>query len=412
MKKKNLIILLGLTAAVAVSGCGNKKETPETSAPVSVEEEPATEFSATAESLTPEEGLTPITPSDYLVENPSQYVTLGSLDHLTASQTAVDVTDEMVQEQIENELYMYSEEKEVEKAAEGNIVYADVTSTIQGEEGSSSTESTYFTIGDADYGEEFDKQLIGAAVNNELSFSVSYDDDTWFEEWVDKTVDFKVKVTGVYEVVIPEYDDTFISEYTDYSSRDEYEDSIRESLLSEGEQNSYSETVNSLFQSVIGLSTFNGYPDELYTSCEDEIISYYGQFIGEEDVDAILNALDLTREDLKEDVLYTVNYRLIISALCEEQNIDVTEEEYVSEVTDAAQNYGFSPTEYESEVGRESIVWSLYENKAAEYLYNLADITLVTDSETEAPEEETFDMYEEISSMEEETSDTEEPETL
>ena len=103
MKKKNLIILLGLTAAVAVSGCGNKKETPETSAPVSVEEEPATEFSATAESLTPEEGLTPITPSDYLVENPSQYVTLGSLDHLTASQTAVDVTDEMVQEQIENE---------------------------------------------------------------------------------------------------------------------------------------------------------------------------------------------------------------------------------------------------------------------------------------------------------------------
>lgn len=391
MFNKKTLTLIALTAAVSLTGCGGKKET-ETEAPATDATEEMSESGDTLEA---------ITPSDYLVKDVSDYITLGNLDDLSATQAVYDVTDEMVQERIQDELYTYSEENEVDHPAEeGNTVYVDVTASVSGSEDDAEPESTFFTIGDADYGEEFDQQLIGASSGDELSFSVSYGDDAWYDEWVDQTVDFQVTVTGVYETILPEYDDAFISEYTDCESKSEYEDSIRETLRSEYEEDSYSGTVNTLFQEAMAASTYNGYPEDLYTMCEDEILFYYGQFIGESDTSAILDALGLTEEDLESDVLNSVNLRLLISAICEEKGIELTEEEYVDEVTASAGDYGYaSAAEYEAASGRESIVWSLYENKVAEYLYDTATITpveadaedetdLIYDAEIELSEEE------------------------
>ena len=381
MFNKKVLILLTLTAAVAMSGCGKKDA--ETEKP----EQPAAEEETMSEDA---EAIEPITPSDYLVKNVSDYITLGSLDDLSATQTAYTVSDEMVQERIQDELYTYSEEKEVEKAAEGNIVYADVTSSVQGaksaedesgtegDEDSDNSESTYFTIGDEDYGEEFDQKLIGASAGDELSFSITYDDDSWYEEWANQTVDFQVSVTGVYETIVPEYDDAFVSEYTDYDTKEDYEAYIRETIQDEYDEESYADTINALFQSAMDECTYNGYPKDLYATCENEVLAYYGQFIGETDPTAIREALELSDDDLKEDVLNTVNLRLLITAICEEHNLELTEDDYVEQLTADAEEYGFmSAAEYESFSGRESIVWSLYENLAAEYLYDRAEITTV-----------------------------------
>lgn len=382
MFHKKSLILIAMTAAVAMTGCGGKKE-PETEAPAPAAEDAQTDVSDEAAGSTA--GLDPITPSDYLVENVSDYITLGDLSNLSADQPVYTVTDEMVQDRIQDDLYAYSDENEVEKAAEGNTVYADVSSSVSGSDSAEEPESTFFTIGDADYGEEFDQKLIGTSVGDELSFSITYGDDAWYDEWVDQTVDFQVTITGVYETVIPEYDDSFVSEYTDYETKDEYEDSIRESLQSEYDENSYTETVNTLFQAAMDASTYNGYPEELYTLCENELLSYYGQFLGETEPSAVLDALGLTQEDLDSDILNSVNLRLLTAALCEQEGLELTEDEYVSEVTADAEAYGYlDAAEYESANGRESIVWNLYENKAAEYLYDNATITPVeTDVESE-----------------------------
>lgn len=381
MSNKKLLILLGLASALTLSGCGGKKE-PETEAPAPQ----ATEAPETEE-FPAEAALSPITPSDYLVDDVSEYVTLGSVENLSATQITYDITDEIVQNRINDDLFMYSEEKEVEKAAEGDTVYADVSSSIQGSEEGETEESTYFVIGDEDYGAEFDEKLIGAAANDELSFSITYGDDAWFDEWVGQTVDFKVSVTGVYENVVPEYNEEFVAENTDYDSMDEYEESIREMIEDEYTEESYSETINTLFQAVIDQSDFNGYPEDLYNACREEILSYYGQFLGEEDPDAVMEALGITEDDLQADVLNEVNLRLITSAICQEHGLEVTEEEYVAEVTDSADAYGYaSPLDYETDTTREAIVWTLYENKAGEFLYENAEITPV-----EATEEDLYD---------------------
>ncbi len=413
MSNKKRLFLLALTAALALSGCGGKKEpapeadepTPSDSSQLEVitdDKEEAETEQGTEDMSEISEALSPITPSDYLVKNVSDYITLGSLDGLTATQTAYEITDEMVQERVEEELYLYSEEKEVEKAADGDTVYVTITSSVQGGE-VSEPEDTYFVIGDEDYGAEFDAQLIGAAAGDELKFSISYVDDAWFDEWNGKTVNFEVSVTGVYETVVPEYTDDFVTTNTGFASKDEFEEALRETIEDEYTQDSYSETINALFQDVIDRSTFNGYPEELYASCEDEIISYYAMFLGTDDRDAILDSLGITKEDLESDVLNTVNLRLVICALCEQEGIEVTEDEYVSEITADAEEYGYvSAVEYEEDNTRETLVWNLYQNKAAEYLYDHAEITPV-----EATEEDLYGDFIELET-EEETSGADE----
>ncbi len=261
MKKKSLLLLLGLAAAIAVSGCGNKNEKKQeteftTDAPAATaDEDVIEETAAETESL-----LDPITPSDYLVNNIDDYVTLGEISGLPVTQYTYKVTDDMIAERIDTELSAYSEEKEVDRQSKsGDIIYADITSTVQGDDDSEYTESTYITLGDEEYGAEFDEKMTGVSAGDtqEFSitfdddigdddseytestyitlgdeeygaefdekmtgvsagdtqeFSITFDDDIWMEEWMGQTVDFKVSVTSICEVKTPEYNDDFVAE--------------------------------------------------------------------------------------------------------------------------------------------------------------------------------------------------------
>lgn len=412
MFHKKLLLLFALTAAVAMTGCGKKEA--ETEAP----QQAAVEEAETEEMSEDGNAIDPITPSDYLVKNVSDYITLGSLDGLAATQTVYTITDEMVQERIQDELYAYSEEEEVETAAEGNIVYADVNASVQGAstEETENDESTYFTIGDADYGEEFDQQLIGTSAGDELDFSISYGDDTWYEEWENQTVDFHVSVTGVYEQIVPEYDEAFVSENTDYDTKEDYEAFIRDTIQGEYDEEGYSETIDTLFQNAMDASTYNGYPENLYNVCESEVLSYYGQFIGETDPAVIKESLELTDEDLKEEVLDTVNRRLLITAICEKENLELSENDYMAHLAADAEDYGFmNAAEYESFSGREALVWGYYENLVADYLYDKAEITPVEADADELDglvlEEDETDFEDETGFFEAELEDAE-PETV
>lgn len=413
MSKKYWLVLSGILAAAALSGCGKEKtqETEfSTSAPADTAEEDI-DIEDSAETAEAEEELEPITPSDYLVKNVSEYITLGDINGLEVDQYTYEITDDLVQERIQSELESYGEEIEVERAAaEGDIVYADVTSTVHGEPDTAYTESTYMTLGDEEYSADFDQELIGASAGDTLKFSCSFDSDTWMEEWANKSVDFEVAVTSVCEMDIPEYTEKYVTEYTDFSSQSDYEDYIREMLLSEYEESAYSDTVEALFQAAIDESQFSGYPEELYDSCKEEVLSIYSAFLGTSDEEAIYEAFDLSADEVDVEVLSAIDRRLLVSAICEANEIEVTEEAYVEFVNDYAGYYGYdSAVQFETDYTRESLVWALYENEAAAILYDAARITLVPyDEELVSDEDEmVFDSTEEFSTEEETTEITE-----
>ena len=394
MSKKYYLVLSAAIAALALSGCGKKEEPqaePVTEA-LAADEAPAGD-DLSIEETESETPLEPITPSDYLVADPSEYVKLGDLSGLKATQTLYDITDEMVQDYIQDEREAYSEENEVDRAAAaGDLIYADVTSAISGKADSEDTESTYLTLGDAEYGEDFDRELTGASAGDTLQFTCSYSDDAWLyelnEDWINQKVDFTVTLTSVCEVNVPEYNDDYIAEYTDASSKEEYENSIRELLAADYETTGYSDTVETLFQEAIEASTFSGYPEGLYAACQEEVMSFYSSFSGETDEQAILDAFGLTKDDIETEVLSLVNRRLLVSALVSEHGIELSQDDYVSYVEDSAAYAGYgSAAQFESDNTRTSLVWALYENEIAALLYDSAEITSELAQDAEDPED-------------------------
>ena len=191
-----------------------------------------------------------------------------------------------------------------------------------------------------------------------------------------QTVDFTVDVTSVCEIQSPEYNDTFVSENTEYSTTEEFESALRDTLADEYAETSLMDTVESLFQTVESEAVFSGYPQELYDLCKEETLSFYAAFAGTSDEQEIYDLFGLTEDDMDAEVLTTVNRRLIVSSICEQAGLEVTEEEYISYVTDYAEYYGYdSAADFEADNTRETLVWSLYETKAGDYLYENADIT-------------------------------------
>lgn len=425
MNRKKIFVLLGLAAALGMTGCGNSgnKETEKTETAASQEEavnedaaeenpdeelaeedldeelvvedldeeEAAVLADEDAEDET-EEALDPITPSDYLVKNVSDYVTLGSLEGLSATQYIYEVTDELVEETIQSDLEMYADEVEVDRAsAEGDVVYVELTSTVDGEDPAS--ESTYFTLGYEEYGADFDEELTGVVAGETKKFSITFDEDIWVEEWMNQTVDFKAQITSVCELSAPEYNEDFITEYTEFTSMEEYEEYIRDYLSADYEDLSYSDVIDSLFSSASAQSVFGGYPQELYDASKEELLSFYFAFTGSTDEEEVFELFGITEEDLDAEILNTVDRRLLVNAICEANDLEVTEEEYISFVEDYAEYYGYeSAAQFEEDNTRTALVWSLYESKAAEYLYEIADIT--EETYTEEDEEEDFELIE------------------
>ncbi|HIR75832.1 MAG TPA: hypothetical protein IAB97_02830 [Candidatus Choladousia intestinipullorum] len=398
MHSKRVLLLLGLIAAVSAAGCGNQADdNPETELSTSAPEASADEDAVIAEEETSsqtEASLDPITPSDYLVKDVSDYVTLGEITGIPVTQYTYEITDDMVQERVDLEVSAYDEEIEVDRASqEGDVVYIDLTSTVGGDAESEYTESTYITLGDEEYGAEFDQELLGASAGDTLEFSITFGDDIWMEDWMGQTVDFSVDVTSVCEIQSPEYNDTFVSENTEYSTTEEFESALRDTLADEYAETSLMDTVESLFQAVESEAVFAGYPQELYDLCKEETLSFYAAFAGTSDEQEIYDLFGLTEDDMDAEVLTTVNRRLIVSSICEQAGLEVTEEEYTSYVTDYAEYYGYdSAADFEADNTRETLVWSLYETKAGDYLYENADITEEPYSEDEDLSLEDFEI--------------------
>ena len=414
MKKR--YVLAALAAMTVLAGCGDnssKQESTDNTATESTDEDlTAADPDENGEELDPEfsqdvennevidaddaeeeVALDPIAPSDYLVQNASDYVTLGDYDGVEVTRYTYEITDDMVQEEIQEELADASEEESTDAPSEnGNIVYMTFTATVEGEE-ADDPEETFITLGQEEFGAEFDEKMTGVSTGDKLDFTITYDDDTWQENWQGKTVDFSVEVTDVTTSDTPEYTDDYVKDYTDYDTKEEYEAAVKEYLEQSYEEQSTYDEAEELINACIERTDFTGeYPDELFDSCEEEALSGYSMFVDEGgDVSDVLDMFGVTDSDIEEEAKNLVNRRLFISAYAQANNVEVTEDEYVDYVNEYADYYGETASDFETLYTRETLVNALYESKVADLLLEKAKVTEAPYTEDEYEEDEELD---------------------
>ena len=381
MNKKTLLLVTGLVLTLSVAGCSNKKDTAETETAVSQED----------------------VITGYLIDNAQQYVTLSSYKDLEVEKPIYEVTDEDVNMEIENYLYEMSQVQETDRGAQvGDILTVDLKATIEGDATPYFEEEDYaIELGYEEFGPEFDEQLEGCKAGDTKSISCSFEEEDGYDDWVGKTVNFEISIKMVEEIIIPEYDDDFIKNMG-YDSKEDFETYLKENLADSYAEQSDAEAQTNALLSAIDQTQFNGYPDKLYDSCSASVKEQYAFFAETSGMSEseLYEAFDMTEEDLENEILEAVNIRLFISALCQAENIIVTDEEYSAFLNDQYYYYGYEDTaSFEADYGKEYILWALYENKVSSFLLENAKVNEVEYSYTEDYDEE-YDFGEELDGLE------------
>ncbi|MDE7310035.1 MAG: FKBP-type peptidyl-prolyl cis-trans isomerase [Eubacterium sp.] len=308
-------------------------------------------------------------------------VSLAPYTGLKAEKKNYIVTENAVDDQIHEELMEFAEYQSVDRPAKsGDYVQTDFQASIDGSVVMKET-SYDVILGAQEYGEAFDEKLTGVSVDDELHFSLDYDSDFMDVEWAGKTVDFEIRVTGIQEELLPDPTDAFIKENTSYSSYDEFEAAMRTSITDSYEQESTQELQENLLQQVIDNSSILQYTQEDYEAARERVQNTYGGYLeifGMENLEDVYEFLDMTKEDVEEEVQITLYRTLIVNAIVKNEQLSVSDDEYEDGIRYYMEQTGAESKEELLETyGEEEVRTTLLEDKVLNFLVNHAEITEV-----------------------------------
>ncbi len=390
MKKKLLLAVMGIALVGALTACGNKATT--------------------------ETGDASADASGDIVYNALDYVTLGDYKGVEVTATQYEATQDDFDEYLNNILnsqaaYEDSDKTVVEDGDRIDLAY-DGVQTESGEEIDSS-DSYELVIGSGTFIDDFEDQLIGAKVGEEVTVNVTFPDDYSSEDLqgVDATFTCTVNSIKESEQTVPEYTDDFVNEYTsgEYTTTADYDEYIWEQVKKNAEDSTTSSLETALQEIVYANSTVSSLPDGLldqqfaqykandqtnatnYGYDFETYISYNYGYSSEDEYDSAL----------KEYLQSYLEQRLIREAIAAKEGWDeVTDAdkdsfmlEYATyygfdDVDSFLSNYGFDDADAFIEyVGEDNFNTSVVTLKVWDNLKDAAKVTYITEEEAEAAED-------------------------
>lgn len=326
---------------------------------------------------------------DYKV---SDYVTLGEYKNLSVKYPVPTVTDEDVRMSVEDLINDGTEYNEVTRAAQaGDYLSINFKGTIDGAEFDGGTAEEYeLTLGEEEvFGKEFDDNLIGKNVGEEIAFSMTVPED-FYDDIAGKTVSFTVTINSISEVVVPEYTDEFVAKNTEYDTIEAYEQALREELIVSSQEEAASGAGEDALDLAVGNATINGYPQELYDACYNSTLEEYQQYadmFGVEMDELITDFLG--EDDLDNITLDAVNEILVSQAIAEKEGFLITAANYTKEAEELASANGYDSLDsFTADYGKVSIMTMLIRGKAVDFLYENANVEEVSEEEYYGEEED------------------------
>lgn len=361
MKKCYLNLLAFVCCASLLTGCGK-------------------DSSATEEAISSTEADF----SEALNYDSADYVKLGDYKKLKVQYPLPYVSDEDMQMYIYDLMDEATEYRETEDAAKsGDYVKIDFTGTIDGKEFERGSASGYeFILGQGEFFDDFEKNVIGLKKGEDVSFQMTFPED-YFDELKGKTADFKVTLQSVSQVIQPEYTDEFVAKNTEYSSIEEYEEAIREELIVEAQQASEDEAGSSALAQAVENAKIEGYPQALYDyTYQDtrEICEGTAQMFGLE-IDEVIQDY-YGAENLEEAVLDAVNETMVIQAIAKKEKLEISEKDFEKEAENLRAEYGYETLEeFEEDYSRTELELILVREKVLDFLYESSELEEVSQEE-------------------------------
>ena len=274
-------------------------------------------------------------------------VEVGKYKGIKVEPVDTTVTDEEVEEEIGNELKKNARQVEISDrpAKNGDIVYIDYSGSVDGEIFDGGTaEDQRLELGTHTFIDNFEEQIEGHSIGDEFDVNVTFPEKYQEKSLAGKAAVFEVKLKGITEKQIPELDDDFVSDVSEFETVDEFRADIRKTLEDRktvaARNKKEDEAVKALVEDSrleIPQAMIDTEADQLIQNYDNRLrsqglgLSQYMKYTG--------MTIDSLRDDMKEQAKLNIESRLVLEAVADAENITISDEEYEEELQKMADSY-------------------------------------------------------------------------
>ena len=274
-------------------------------------------------------------------------VKLGEYTGIEVEKVDNTVSDEDIDKDIEatrkrNARIISVEDRPVEN---GDITVIDFEGFCDGEAFEGGKAEKYeLEIGSGSFIPGFEEQIIGAKIGDDIEVNVTFPEEYHVESLKGKPAMFKVKVHEIKVRELPELDDDFASEVSEFETLAEYKDSIRKKLEERAENKAKQETENSIIEKVCENAEVD-IPDAMIQAQIDRMINDFAQRLQYQrmNIDTYLQYtggnMDAMRESFKEQAEKQCKVSLVIEAITKKEGITATDEEVEDKIAEMSKIY-------------------------------------------------------------------------
>ena len=273
-------------------------------------------------------------------------VTLGDYKGLSVPKTEINVTEEDVMAEIKREQDKNAVLNSVERPVkDGDQTTIDFEGFMDGTAFEGGKGEDYpLTIGSNAFIPGFEEQLIGAEIGKEVEVNVTFPENYHSADLAGKPAVFKVTVKDIKEKELPELDDEFASEVSEFETLAEYKEDVKKKLTERKTANAKSIKENAAVDAAIANATME-IPDAMLETQAQNLVDEFATGMRrqglsmEQYLQYSGNTEDSMIEQMKPRALKQIKTRLVLEAVAKAENIQISEEDTEAELKQMAENY-------------------------------------------------------------------------
>ena len=275
-------------------------------------------------------------------------VTLGAYKGIEVEKQEYNVTDEMVEAEIQKEREKIASTVEVtgRAVADGDKVNLDYSGSVDGVKFDGGTaENQELTIGSGMFIPGFEEQMVGMNVGEETDITVTFPEQYHSEELAGKEAVFHVKVNAIEETVLPEVDDEFAKDVSEFDTIAELRADKRKKLEEAAELRAKNQRENELIEKVCENAAVE-IPEAMIERQMDHILNDIRyrlsmQGISLEDYCKYTgNSIEDMRKEMREDAAKRVKSQLVLEAIGKAEAVEAAAEEIEEKLNEYAAQFG------------------------------------------------------------------------
>ena len=274
-------------------------------------------------------------------------VELGQYKGVEVEKCDTEVTDADVEEELKKVQDKNSRVVTVEDRAvkNGDMTTIDFEGFVDGVAFEGGKGENYpLTIGSHSFIDNFEEQIIGMNIGDEKEINVTFPEEYHAEELKGKPAMFKVKVNEIKEKVLPELDDDFAQDVSDFDTLAEYKDDLKKTIAERKANEAKAKKEDEAIAKIIEDSKMD-IPDAMVDTQVNRMVEDFAQRLQQQglSVEQYFQYTGMTAdkimEEMKPEAVKRIQSRLVLEAVVKAEGLTASEEEFQDELNKMAEQY-------------------------------------------------------------------------